>query len=490
MSAPSHLKRFLPLNSLVGRFVFASLVLLPLFIFLSGTLLSNAFEHSQIKAEKEKLQAQLYLLLSLTEVENENVLMPEALTEPRFNQQDSGLYGFIYDDKGKELWRSTSARLLNNLNFNLTIDFEIGNKNTSTITVNNNQKLNSFSYDIEWIDEKKNILPLRFVITSDNKALKAELKGYQKRLWQWLSLMGLLLIVAQMLIMRWGLQPLKHLSTQLNELQENEIQQLSDDYPKEIQPVTESFNEILAYEKKQRERYRNTMSDLAHSLKTPLAVIQSEIDNRIERQTENAKQSSSIHDQIDRINQIISHQLKRAVIRVNQNTALSHTNKISVHTMVNRLSKILNKVYADKNMIFKNQVDKEFSFFGDEADLLEVMGNLLDNACKYGKGSVTVSGNIQQEGTHKKGEKKQRKKNKTSLSICISDNGPGIPDALKKTLLARGSRGDTAQAGQGIGLSVAVDIISSYGGGLELTNNALAPHLSGACFCITFPNMG
>jgi len=460
-------------NSLVGRFVFASLILLPLFIWLSGTLLSNAFEHSQIKAEKEKLQAQLYLLLSLTEVENKKIMLPEALTEPRFNQQGSGLYGFIYNHKGTELWRSPSAVLLSDSIYNSGLEFKIGNQNTSSINTNDNQTLNRFSYDIEWVDEDDTLLPLRFVIANNNNALQAELKGYEKRLWQWLGLMGLLLIVAQMLIMRWGLKPLKHLSKQLNELQSNKIQKLSSDYPKEIQPVTENFNAILNHEKLQRARYRNTMSDLAHSLKTPLAVIQSEIENDV--QESHKSKAISIRDQIDRINQIITHQLKRAVIKVNQNTALSQTDKIPVHAMVDRLIKILDKVYAEKKIQFKNLVGQDTFFHGDEADLLEIMGNLLDNACKYGNNSVTITGATSQ------------KKTKKLLSICISDNGTGIPTELQTTLLTRGSRGDTAQAGQGIGLSVAVDIISSYGGGLEVKNNAPNPHLTGACFCITFP---
>ncbi len=460
------LKRYLPLNSLVGRFVFASLILLPLFISLSGTLLINTFEHSQKKAEQEKLQAQLYALLSVSEVENQQLMLPKALTEPRFNQQNSGLYGFVYGAGGEELWRSQSASLLMSSLNDSSIDFSVGNQLFTQTKLDNSIILNRFNYDIEWINEDESIIPLRFIIANDNAPIIAELASYKKRLWQWLGAMGLLLIITQMLIMRWGLQPLKRLSKQLNELQENKIKRLDKDYPKEIQPVTENFNTILAHEKQQRERYRNTMSDLAHSLKTPLAVIQSQIDD--EKNT-----TQNIHDQLDRINQIISHQLKRAVIRVNQNSITHHTNKISVSAMVNRLIKILDKVYADKKISFNNTVDESISFFGDEADLLETMGNLLDNASKYGKGAVTITGDIQ----------------KDKLSICISDNGSGIPETLQSTLLTRGARGDTAQAGQGIGLSVAVDIISSYGGGLEVKNNVGKPHLEGACFCIVLPHI-
>lgn len=456
-----------PFHSLVGRFVFASFVLLPLFIFLSGILLSNTFEHSQRNAEKEKLQTQLYLLLSLTEVDNKKVQLPDVFTEPRYNQQESGLYGFIYSGTGQELWRSPSAALISDNMFQPDKAFSVGHQFFDERTINDDENLNHFSYDIEWIDDNNNILLLRFIVAKSDDTLKAELTAYQKRLWQWLGLMGLLLIIAQMLIMRWGLQPLKRLSKQLQELQDNKRETLSNDYPKEILPVTENFNGILLHEKQQRERYRNTMADLAHSLKTPLAVIQSQLDNNTF--------AHSIREQIDRINQIISHQLKRAVIRVKQNTVIGHTDKVKLSTMVDRLIKILNKVYADKAIIFNNLVDESIAFYGDEADLLEVLGNLLDNACKYGTNAVTITGSCQPQ-TDKQ----------TLLSICISDNGPGIPNSLQTTLLKRGARGDTAQAGQGIGLSVAVDIVSSYGGGLEVKNNAGKPHLSGACFFLSF----
>jgi two-component system sensor histidine kinase PhoQ len=457
-------KHFSIFNSLVGRFIFASLLLLPLFISISGTLLINTFEHSQKKAEQEKLQAQLYVLLSLTEFEDKKLMLPETLTEPRFNQQNSGLYGAIYHANGNELWRSTSADLFNTKLYDPEQIFSVGNRVFSEISTDNTI-LNWFSHDIEWYNEDDSVTPLRFVIASDNATLAAEVSAYQRRLWQWLGILGISLVIIQIMIMQWGLQPLKRLSTQLHALQENKIQQLDNDFPSEIRPVIDSFNTILTHEKSQRERYRNTMSDLAHSLKTPLAVIQSHISN-----SDNGD-STTIGDELGRINQIISHQLKRAVIRVNQNAIAHQADKVPIKAMVNRLIKILNKVYAEKEITFNNQASDNDAFFGDEADLLEIIGNLLDNACKYGKDQITIT-------TENDGQ---------NLKILISDNGNGIPEEQHKVLLTRGARGDTAQAGQGIGLSVAVDIVSSYGGGLEVTNNVDAPHLCGACFCVTLP---
>lgn len=457
-------------HSLVSRFFFASLIILPLFIILSGTLLLNTFQHSQINAAEEKLQTQLYLLLSVTEIEAQQVILPDALTEPRFNQQGSGLYAFIYDDSGKELWRTPSALMLNLDFFKHGGNFTANNRVFTQIdTINRYSTLNHLSYDVEWINENNSTQLLRFIVMSDAAPLAAEINSYRKRLWQWLGTMGVLLILSQLVIMRWGLRPLKHLSKQLNQLQNNDIQQLDNNYPLEVQPVINNFNSILNQEKQQRERYRNTMADLAHSLKTPLAVIQSQLTDA--NGNESANKNYLMGEQVDRINQIISHQLQRAVIRVNQSGINKNTDKIKIKHVIDRLIKILDKVYQEKNIAFTNLADDDSYFFGEEADLLEVLGNLLDNACKYGNSSVTITAE-NREG---------------SVNVCISDNGPGIDSELNHIILQRGARADTAQPGQGIGLSVAVDIISSYGGGIDVNKNNLAPHLSGACFCVNFP---
>ncbi|MFT6102196.1 MAG: two-component system sensor histidine kinase PhoQ [Granulosicoccus sp.] len=449
-------------RSLLQRFFLASLIILPLFIILSGTLLLNTFHHSQLNAEEEKLQAQLYLLLSVTEVENNGPQLPEALTEPRLNQQASGLYAFISDGQNTVLWRSTSSELLPVSLLPQDNTFRLNQRLFSQVVLEQPKSLlNILSYDTEWVNSNDELKRLRFIIVSDAATLIAELNSYRSRLWQWLGSMGIALILAQVFIMRWGLQPLKRLSGQLAKLQNNTATQLSDDYPIEIQPVIDDFNNILVSEKQQRERYRNTMSDLAHSLKTPLAVIQSQLST-------SAHHDPIISEQVDRIDQIISHQLRRAVVRVNQSPINHHTDKISVHTMIERLIKIMAKVYP--SIAITNLSSNSSDFYGDEADLLEVLGNIIDNACKHGNTAVVID-------THNE---------PNNITIRISDDGTGVAHDQQHTILQRGTRADTAKPGQGIGLSIAVDIISSYGGEITVSNNAGEPHLLGACFCIQF----
>jgi len=449
-------------RSLLQRFFLASLVILPLFIILSGTLLLNTFHHSQLNAEEEKLQAQLYLLLSVTEVENNGPLLPEALTEPRLNQQASGLYAFITDGQNTLLWRSSSSELLPISLLPQDNTFRLNQRLFSQVMFENPKSLlNVLSYDTEWVNSNDDLKRLRFIIVSDAATLITELNSYRSRLWQWLGLMGIALILAQMFIMRWGLQPLKTLSAQLTKVQNNSATQLSDDYPIEIQPVIDDFNNILLSEKQQRERYRNTLSDLAHSLKTPLAVIQSQLSTSVQH-------DPIISDQVDRIDQIISHQLRRAAIRINQSPIHHNTDKISVHTMVERLINIMIKVYP--SITIANLSSTISHFYGDEADLLEVLGNIIDNACKHGNTAVVIDTYTALN----------------NLTIRISDDGNGVAHNQQHTILQRGTRADTAKPGQGIGLSIAVDIISSYGGEIIVSNNVGEPHLPGACFCVRF----
>jgi two-component system sensor histidine kinase PhoQ len=462
-----YLARFPKMNSLLGRFIAASLVLLPIFIFLIGTALIDTFKHSQLDAEKETLQAQLYGVLSVTELENNKLSLPSILTEPKFNQQQSGLFGFIYNARGEELWRSVSAELLTENLYQANNRFILAKVLFDTITIDESQQFNRYSYDIEWVNDDGSVTPLRIVIAQDTAALTTELKSYKKRLWQWLSIMAAVLIAIQLFIMFWGLRPLKRLSIQLKELHENTIESLDGDYPIEILPVTKNFNTILLHEKNQRERYRNTLSDLAHSLKTPLAVIQSHLGNQ-------EYDRGLINEQVIRIDQIITHQLKRASINLDKHSINKNLNITLIKPCIDRLTTVLNKVYPDKKISFNNTVNEKIFFTGDEADLLELLGNILDNACKYGQTAVAISAQI-------KG---------SNLQILISDDGEGIKESLQKTLLNRGERGDTAKAGQGIGLSIVTDIISSYGGGLTLKNNMPTPHLKGCCFCIDLPING
>jgi two-component system sensor histidine kinase PhoQ len=212
---------------------------------------------------------------------------------------------------------------------------------------------------------------------------------------------------------------------------------------------------VLASERQQRQRYRNTLDDLAHSLKTPLSVISGSLQQQQGDQT--------IAEQVERMNQIISHQLQRAVVA---NPGVPGR-AVAIQPIVERLVASLGKVYRDKNIQPDIQINPDISFNGDERDLMEVLGNLIENAFKYGKQKISVSGDQTQK----------------TITIIIEDDGKGVAKEARQTILQRGARADTVTSGQGIGLAVAVDILSSYQGSLQVDESILG----GAKFRLSLP---
>lgn len=455
----------LPLKpkSLSGRLLLASALVLPVFLGFSAYMLDLAFQRSLLAAEREQLNTHIYLLLAAAEFSDDELTLPDMLTEPRFSQPGAGLYGFVFDTDNKLIWRSPSARLWpDNL-----VDVVTSQPIAGPITPGESQftaldagdeNYYRFDYDVAWETDNGNHR-YRFSVLHTQTTIQAERQAYRRQLWWLLGGLALLLLIAQALIMRWGLRPLTTLARHLHAVEQGETSTLQGNYPREIQPVTDNLNRVLTLERTQRERYRNTLADLAHSLKTPLAVLRGALN------TPGGKPGENLHtvanEQVTRMDQIVRHQLQRAVIGA-QNRPGQKTDVVNV---IERLAIALQKVYADKNIRFTLDAPAPTYFQGDESDLMELLGNILENAFKYSRQQVQVTVESKDEELH----------------INIADDGPGIPNHMQQQILQRGARADTAQPGHGIGLAIAVDIISSYRGSLSIG----ASGLGGAEFRIT-----
>ncbi|MDM3870322.1 ATP-binding protein [Porticoccus sp. W117] len=438
------------LHSLAGRFVLASLLLLPLFLGLSGLALERSFRHSQESALEEQLKSTVYLLMGAAELEGEQLWMPEQLTEPRLNQLNSGLLATIGDNQ-QVLWQSASS-LATTLPPS-TNSLRTGQQQFQK-PASDEQRYYQFHYDVSWQQASGDSRQLRFSVAQDRTPMHTQLSAYRQQLWQWLGGLGLFLLAIQLLIMRWGLQPLRRVAEDLQAIEQGEQQQLQGNYPREITPVTENLNRVLESQHQQRERYRNTMADLAHSLKTPLAVMRGQL--------QGDGSDVDMDQQLERMDQIVRHQLQRAV----GGSSASHQ-LLPVEPVVQRLVSTLEKIYQSSDIQFTTELDTNCQFRGDEADLMELLGNLLDNACKYGAGKVTV-------GAELDGKR---------LQLTVDDNGSGVPPQQRQAILQRGTRADTSQAGQGIGLAVVLDIVSGYGGELHIEPSPLG----GARFRVVLP---
>lgn len=444
--------------ALKTRLLIASCLLLPVFMITSASLLSNAFIKSQNNAEIERLRSMIYSLLSSAVTEGNELSMPKTIDDPRFNDSLSGNFGYLINNKGRILWRSSSAKLLPDSTIafvtNQWVPGEYFFFQTKAQALD--LDLSGLSYDITWRFDERNSAKLRFVVLADRAPLKSELETYQQLLWRWLSIVAVALLALLLLILLWGLRPLKKLAYQLERLQHGEADQLVGSFPHEIQPVVNNFNRVLHYQQQQQQQFRDSLDNLAHSLKTPLAAISAQL------QAESMNIQTLIQ-QTERMNDIISRQLTQAV---SYQTALTYQS-LKLAPVVKELIDTFEKVYFDRDIELSFNVPQNITLQWHEADLLEVLGNLTDNACKYGKGKVHIEACMKDQ----------------SPLVSIHNNGDPISEADAHALLARGARADTHQPGQGIGLSVAHQMITRYGGTLNLRWSNL---LKGTCCDIHF----
>ncbi len=445
--------------SLQTRLLIAISVLLTIFLGLTGIVLDRAFSNSVEAGVAEQLQLHIYVLLAAVEEESGDFYFAEDFLEPRLSQLNSGLYGFVSHPETGALLRTPSA---------LELDFSVfsfwqspldrGELDFTRAIAANGEEYFVASYGVVWENQDQSFT---FSILESTSFHRAEVSNFRTSLWSWLGGLAVLLLVLQLLLMRWGLEPLRRLAHDLKQMESGESEELQRNYPRELLAVTDNLNMLIKAERKQQGRYRTTLGDLAHSLKTPLAVIQGAMETLTSIHSKNLsaegrEQISQVEEQVGRMNQIVTYQLQRAV-KANETTALAR--RIRIADVVTRIINALNKVYADKGIAAQADVDVQAMFLGDERDLMEILGNLLDNAYKYGhsKVSVTVRTLVTPE---------------RQLTLIVEDDGPGIPAEHRDYVLQRGARVDTLARGQGIGLAVVTDIVSSYGGQIAVENNA------------------
>lgn len=438
---------------------------MPILLGFSAFMLERAFRASLYSAESQSLLAHTYSMMALAEPDQGFLLLPENLTDSRFNDPNSGLYAQVVDEEFGPIWESISLRISPLANEVPLKKVKMGSFYFDVIEIKKEDYfISRFNtvWEIEGQDRE-----YQFTVIHAQDTLEQEVQSYRRILLGWLGGLALLMIILQTLIIRWGLLPLKRLASDIKQLEVGAIDSLDKNYPDEIVPVTENINFLLQSEQNQRGRYKNTLSDLAHSLKTPLSVIRSLLERKVNAKSttkddDDRTWQAQIDEQVERMSNIISHQLNRA-----SSSKALYLSKVNFHSIFSRIGDALKKIYREKNIRFHIEGKNTITYPAQEDDVMEVFGNIMENAFKYCKGQVLVS---VQEGL-------------SEIRIEISDDGAGVPKTQRREILERGARFDTSTPGQGIGLAVAVDIISGYNGGIKVGES----NLGGASFVVTLP---
>ncbi|MDP1786936.1 ATP-binding protein [Nitrosomonas sp.] len=429
--------------SLNQRVLLSATLVLLIFIVGIALALDRAFYDSARLGVQDRLLTKLLMLMGDAEVEDSGVLdIPTNLLDAELGHLNSGAYAFVIDHTNTIAWQSTSS--LNKEIPEVPL-LEKGKKEFALIMIDSEPHF-IYSYGVAWATQSGNY-PLTFNVIIDTVLFEAQIERYREDLWGWLSVMAVLLLFTQMLVLRWGLQPMRKVSTEITAIESGRQENLKGVYPSELKLLTDSINSLINHEHKQQKRYRNGLADLAHSLKTPLAVLQGAIQGEEDAQN----RRKTIQEQIDRIDNIIQYQLRRAA------TAGSSPGMglITLRPMVDRIVTTVAKAYRNKHPEITIEIDDAISLRIDEGDLMELLGNLVDNAFKWCRHIIHLSAEYLEN----------------QVVIQVKDDGPGIQSHEIARILERGVRADQSTPGHGIGLAIVRDIIQVYGGELAIDNN-------------------
>ena len=449
------------MRSLHGRLLLAASLVLAGFIGATGLALDKAFRVSARASMHDRLQSYIYALLAAADEDNSGrMIPPQEIPEPRFSKPDSGLYAMIAGSDGRLLWYSRS---LAGRSVNIVQQQTPGQREFRRLT-QAGLELYAISFGVAWEDYANAEALYTFTVAEDTAAFEEQIDSFRMSLWSWLGAMAVVLLLVQGFILRWGLKPLRTVESDLQRIDQGAAEHLDGTYPTELTGLTSSLNSLIEHSKLVQTRYRNSLADLAHSLKTPLAIMQSFCEGKPE---ETGLSQDVVREQVERMDEIVEHQLQRAAVSGRATLARS----VPLQHVLERLVRSLDKVYQEKQVDVRLDLDPGATFYGDEADLTEVLGNLLENAYKYCSGQIRVCVRC---------EKKTAVSH--ALEITIEDDGHGIDPEMIDTVLQRGKRMDETVPGHGIGLSMAQEIIAVYGGELDIGSSSLGGALIGVRF--------
>jgi two-component system sensor histidine kinase PhoQ len=424
-------------------------VVLVVFFGLTVFLLDMLFRRAAENSLHEVLDAQMVALVAAADPDGPESVTPTAMLDTRFETPGSGLYAEIRSGSGETIWRSQSTTGTE-VQFGPALD-DGGRSFFRTEIAGTDIRLAILSRGIVWPDLHGQPARFTFSVASSLEAYDKQVSGFRQQLIGWFTGLALLFVATLALLLRWSGEPMLRLEREIREVEAGAREKLGDEWPIELAPVTGNLNALLDGERTRIRRYRDTLGNLAHSLKTPLAVMRQSLGS-------GATAKDALNIEIDRMSGIIEHQMKRAAA---SGGVLLGQAPVDLAPIVSELRAALLKVYGNKDLLFETAIDPQAQFIGDRADLTELLGNLLDNACKWAKSRVRIAVSVNEEAG-----------SRAALHLVVDDDGPGIAEVDRARVLERGGRADEAMPGYGLGLSMVHDTVALYGGSLRIDGSS------------------
>lgn len=437
------------MNSIAARlFVVASLVLAT-FVILTSLAVRHSVHQRAENALYSKMQGMIYGILGAAElVDDAHLQVNEAqLPEQSLLSPVTGIYAEVRDSGNNIVWSSRST--VNSIP--AIKSTQVGKWSFVHTNTGTEEEVRALQFQAIYVAPTGAEPRFTIQVVEDAVVFAENLAGFNRNLWVTLAIAALALLLVLASILAWGLKPLRDIGRNLKLIESGASEQLDTKLPHELQPLASSINTLILSERNRQLRYRNVIDDLAHSLKTPLSVLSNISDAGI-KQADNP----IITDQTKRMQSIISYHLQRA--QAGNRKVLAAP--LSPEPTTRRLADSLKKIYSSENdalVDFTIDIEPDFQLRIDESDLFEMLGNVMENACKYGASNVIVTAKTTDE-------KRQ---------ISVADDGPGFPPSEIEELSQRGRRADSQREGQGLGLALTAELVESYGGTLQLINRSV-----------------
>jgi two-component system sensor histidine kinase PhoQ len=437
--------------SLRKRLVLVATLVLIIALGLVGFALNAANYRGAVSSLQARMESYVYLVLAAMEVSDSGVLeMDEEFADPRLGQPSSGIYVQV---RGRDQqWSSASS-----LGLQWPRQEQARPGLVAFTEPGEESEYFTLRYGVGWQLADGSIEPFTVSVLVDESEISHLTSAFRLGLWRALGAAGGILVLAQIVIFFFGFRPLRQVARDVARVESGQASRLEGRYPVELEPLARNVNLLLETEKSNQARIRNALDSLAHSLKTPLAVIQAGITS-----------PGSMQEAVDEMSRLIATRLERAGATARRTMA----EPVKVHRQLQRIIDSLQKVYSHKMIRSGFTLEDNLVFYGEKRDLLELMGNLLDNAFKYGQGEVRVSGGALEPGASRPG-----------LWLRIEDDGAGIEESQWERLLQRGSRGDEKAEGHGLGLAIVMELVTAYGGQVSIGHS----DLGGARVDVTIP---
>ncbi|NOZ32794.1 MAG: HAMP domain-containing histidine kinase [Alphaproteobacteria bacterium] len=426
--------------SIAARFFWASAIGLVVALLATGLLLSELYSRALERTFDASLDFQLTTLVG--QVIDVGVSDEGALrgADPRFAIAGSGWYWEVEDVEGNLL--ASSDSVFGTIIPAIAADFDASGLRSADVAMSDGTRLRVFQRRLEF----PQLGQIAITVTGNWSEVQDEVTAFRSQAILVLAFVGLILAILSFIVARLGLQPLKRLRLALESIRAGEMPTLEGSFPAEIAPLADEVNELLRSNAQIVERARGQVGNLAHGLKTPLAVMRNDARANV------ADLDKSVLSQTGRMSRMVTTYLDRAQLSARSAIVGQRTD---AGMIVSRLAGVMTKLYRTKAIRAEVPAEGTLWFRGDAGDLEELCGNLVDNACKWAASSVSLrAAPGDADGQW--------------IVIEIEDDGPGLePEEIEK-VLRRGVRLDEKTPGTGLGLDIVKELVDIYGGQFEL----------------------